>query len=1128
MACKKALLSKVGLAVIALSLFFLFPSWAYSSQQITVEPDVYDTISKKGEAGYLIYFSEKPDLTRASTLSWQKRGEFVVSTLQNAAFNAQARVRRYLDNHGIQYRAFWIDNIILVERSGRLFLDGLMQFPEISRIIARRSMILYEPSKERKTQAVPLGIESNISHVKADEAWALGINGSGIVVANIDTGVRYTHQALVNQYRGNLGSGNFNHNHNWWDPYGNHLTSPADDNGHGTHTMGTAVGDDGGNNQIGMAPGAKWIACRGCSTSNCGDNELLECAQFVAAPWDLGQANPDPNKRPHVVNNSWGDCGLTYDNWYQGVVDSWRSAGIYPVFSNGNAGNCSYDSPPGCNTVGNPGRYGNVTGVGSSGNNNGQYATHSNWGPTDNADTINPSGYPNLKPQVVAPGVDIRSSVPTSNTSYEGGWSGTSMSAPHVTGLVALILQAAPCLAHVANGHVVAETIIQQTAVAIPYASGCGGEGPGNVPNNATGWGEIDALAAVNAASTTCGPSGTIEGTVRNLSNSEPVKGATVSAGTLSVVTGIDGRYIFSYIPVGTHDMTVTAYGYGTATATVTVTENTTARQDFSLPSGLLITSISDIDIVLSGGGKSSIDFTIRNNGELPATFELVRRLRTGTENGFSTALFLNNSAQPSVPYAPVTMADTNEPMEGKFVVRRLPRMQAPTQSWIHEGDVTLILDDGSAENTIGLGNGGQFVWLNRFTPSTDAFPFSLEQVSVLYDISVGIGDQMEIVVWEDTDGDGNPGTGANFLHSEIVTVQYNNLTTWNTYNLSTPVFFNDPGDVLIGLVNRSGVSGYEDFPAAIDQSSSQRRSWIGSYSAGNPPHPPTLPTDGSWGMIDGLGFPGNWMLRGSGSTEIPTWFTTSPITGTLSEGEEITVTVNFDATGLMPGVYKATIRIENDTPHGVITIPVTMTVPSDTFLLFDPNGNEQIPAGSQYKIRWNIPPDSDMVTFKIKYSLDKGVTWKTIGKHLTGSTLDWTLPTPTKDKKKCLVRVIGYNSKNKKVRSDASDRFFTVSVFTLNAPNGGEALSSGDPMTIQWSTRTVVPVDRTRLTYTTNGGTTWKLLATLSGDPGTYSTRVPIVRSVKTKCKVRVDLLGAGGILVASDRSDSNFIIIP
>ena len=472
-----------------------------TNAEIEVEPQLLAALDANGSSGYLIYFRERPDLSPAFKMDWTERGRFVVNALQETAKASQARVRAYLEAQGVEYQPFWIDNVIVVEKSDRATFNGLLSFPEISALRARRMMHLIEPVSRNDLASVQ-AIEPNISHVGADQVWGMGFTGQGMVVANIDTGVRYTHEALVDHYRGNLGGGNFDHDYNWLGPADGD-TVPTDDHGHGSHTMGTMIGDDGGTNQIGMAPGAKWIACDGCSASSgCPDSALLTCAQWVAAPYPIGNpSSPDPDKRPNVVNNSWGDCSTSYDNWYQGVVDSWHAVGIYPVFANGNASNCGYPEPPGCNTVGNPGRYGNVTGVGSTGQSNGQYATHSNWGPTDNADTVNPRGYPNLKPQVLAPGVNIRSSLNGSDSQY-ASWGGTSMSTPHVAGLIALMWNAAPCLI---GDYAATETLIEETATPIPYNSGCGGEGPGNVPNMATGWGEIDAHAAVEAAMDYCG-----------------------------------------------------------------------------------------------------------------------------------------------------------------------------------------------------------------------------------------------------------------------------------------------------------------------------------------------------------------------------------------------------------------------------------------------------------------------------------------------------------------------------------------------------------------------------------------------------------------------------------------------
>src|SRR5262249_27485372 len=146
--------------------------------------------------------------------------------------------------------------------------------------------------------------EWNISQIRADQVWPT-TTGTGTVVANIDTGVQYNHPALVSQYRGNLGGGLFNHTGHWFDPTGRCAAPPCDNVFHGTLTMGVMVGFDAATVQdhVGVAPGAKWIACKGCATTSCSGSTLISCAQ-----WIVGAA-------PHVVNNSW--AGGRGSNWYQ-------------------------------------------------------------------------------------------------------------------------------------------------------------------------------------------------------------------------------------------------------------------------------------------------------------------------------------------------------------------------------------------------------------------------------------------------------------------------------------------------------------------------------------------------------------------------------------------------------------------------------------------------------------------------------------------------------------------------------------------------------------------------------------------------------------------------------------------
>lgn len=193
---------------------------------------------------------------------------------------------------------------------------------------------------------------------------------------------------------------------------------------------------------------------------------------------------------------------------------------------------------------------------------------------------------------------------------------------------------------------------------------------------------------------------------------------------------------------------------------------------------------------------------------------------------------------------------------------------------------VRFAVDDGSAEQYVG--DFGQFVWFNRFTPDPSVFPFQLEEVSVTFGVSqVNVGDPIEIVIYQDTDGDGDPGTGAELLANFRDEIQFNDGMRSSSYVLRLPVVFTGPGDVLIGFVNRASFEGAGDFPAGIDFSPSMGRSWFSSYLSGDVPVNPTFPGDHEWGLIDSFNIVGNWVLRGRGTT------------GFLLGGE---------VTGLLPG----------------------------------------------------------------------------------------------------------------------------------------------------------------------------------------------------------------------------------
>ncbi len=444
-----------------------------------IEPALQEVLDTQGQANLFVILGNLPDLSPAYQMSWEKRGEFVYRTLLEHANASQAPLRAFLDAQRIPYRSFIIDNSIYIPNATVDLVNQLVTFPGVQML--RLEQVYPVPDvKVEPEQPGITAVEWGVAKINADDVWGLGYTGQGIVVANIDTGVRYTHNALKNQYRGNLGGGSYDHTYSWYDPTGTYPSAPGDNNGHGTHTMGTIIGDDGGSNQIGVAPGARWIACKGCTNTSCPDSALNACADWLLAP------GGESSKRPHLVNNSWGGC--SYSDWYRSKVNAWLAAGIYPVFSAGNTSNCGYSSAF-CGSVGTPATYKEVTAVGSTTSSD-DISSFSLWGPSQD-----PTAPNEIKPEVSAPGSSIRSASYSSDTGYTT-MSGTSMAAPHVSGALALIWSACPSLVGNLDS---TEQLLKDTAVKIAYATGCGNEGPGNIPNNAFGYGRIDVLAAVNA-----------------------------------------------------------------------------------------------------------------------------------------------------------------------------------------------------------------------------------------------------------------------------------------------------------------------------------------------------------------------------------------------------------------------------------------------------------------------------------------------------------------------------------------------------------------------------------------------------------------------------------------------------
>ncbi|MGW9196701.1 carboxypeptidase regulatory-like domain-containing protein [Micromonospora chersina] len=525
-----------------------------------VDADVQRALAGGGRTTVMVQLRDTADLSGAARITDRVgRLRHVRQQLGLTAEHSQRGLVGLLSARGASFERFWIANAVLVRGADRALIDALAARGEVRRIRKPGTVALPTPTAATKQALVAAidGVEWGIDRIRADQTWSeLNVRGTGVVVANIDTGVQYDHPALVNQYRGHRADGSFDHNYNWYDPSGACPDpAPCDGQGHGTHTMGTMVGDD-GTNHIGVAPGATWIAARGCESSTCSEESLLNAGEWIIAPTDLNGGNPRPDLAPHVVNNSWG--GGQGDTFFDDIVNAWVQAGIFPVFANGNEG-------PDCATAVSPGDAPATYGVGAF-DENGAIATFSGRG----ASSVGGE----TKPNIAAPGVAIRSAAPEGEFTVLNG---TSMATPHVAGTVALMWSAAPALV----GDIAAtRALLDDTAVDTVDLT-CGGTAD---DNNVWGEGKLDAYSAVSFIPQ--GPTGSVIGVVSD-SRGAPIAGARITAvdpDGAQKSTAADPSGAFSLAaPVGTYQVTVKAFGYRDATSTVTVTEGAASRADRTL-----------------------------------------------------------------------------------------------------------------------------------------------------------------------------------------------------------------------------------------------------------------------------------------------------------------------------------------------------------------------------------------------------------------------------------------------------------------------------------------------------------------------------------------------------------------
>jgi len=452
---------------------------------------VMDEVGPNGTVSSLMYLQEQLNAegidaamdAKHATLG--ERHEVVVRGLLDIASRTQgdlvAELQRLKDAGRIDdFEAFWVANLLRVDGPSSE-IAALANRKDVHVAYFNYEIELIKPTSIGPRDGGKIATDAvvGVKAIRADEVWAdFGITGVGRLVSTLDTGTDGNHIALKDRWRG-VADSRYQGHPEWafFDPVTNR-TFPFDSGIHGTHTMGSVTGGLPGE-QIGVAPGAQWITAAVIDRVSIPRtvSDAILAFQWILDPDGDPSTNFDV---PDSCSNSWGlvtahgfpPCDQTF--WTP--IDNVEAGGTVIIFSAGNEGSAGLRRPADRATN----EY-NVMAVAAVDANNANWpiASFSSRGPT----TCTPDGSPAIKPDISAPGVNVRSSFP--GNSY-GNLSGTSMASPHINGVVALMREADPNL-----GVDEIKQIIFDSAVDL----GATGE------DNSYGWGMVDAYVAVQIAS---------------------------------------------------------------------------------------------------------------------------------------------------------------------------------------------------------------------------------------------------------------------------------------------------------------------------------------------------------------------------------------------------------------------------------------------------------------------------------------------------------------------------------------------------------------------------------------------------------------------------------------------------
>jgi subtilisin family serine protease len=475
-----------------------------------IAPDLLEEINGSSKSSEMfqtiIVLNEQFDAMKTTwqmhNLNKAQQREMVIGELQQISSNGQKELLDELQQgqkatlvDGIQ--SFWIINAISCSMKKDMVF-AIAERPDVKYIVKDAEIYIADGEVSENIQNERGENQWNVTKVNADDVWGMGYTGRGVVVAVIDTGVNYNHTDIAN----NMWDGGTDYPNHGWD-FVNNDNDPMDDKSHGTHCAGIVSSYGTNGKQCGIAKEAKIMALKVLDENGHGHFSItIPAIEFAVS-----------HGADILSMSLGGHYGGAYT--YRMALENVMRCGVIAAVSAGNKGDNLSDypipinisSPANCPS---PWRHPEqtldggraaVVAVGSTTSDD-THSSFSSYGPSTWAEGANIGFYDDypfsngdptqiglIKPDISAPGSDVVSLKYSSNDGYIT-MSGTSMAAPCVAGVMALMLQVNPTLTPVEI-----DSIIETTAVQI--------EGQTS-KNNTFGAGRIDAMAAINYMLNAC------------------------------------------------------------------------------------------------------------------------------------------------------------------------------------------------------------------------------------------------------------------------------------------------------------------------------------------------------------------------------------------------------------------------------------------------------------------------------------------------------------------------------------------------------------------------------------------------------------------------------------------------